>query len=221
MSTSALVLPPRTCCTTRARLVGASRARWAVAGVAVAVRKTVGRGNVHATSGHSPKLALGRLSASWVQVGPDIGIVAISFYMFHSEGLAVRNKRLFEQAIATVKSDGSHGSFAGTLTCPSQNLQSSSDTRWSLPTPRFSRLRLLHIAPPTGTHRVLDYLICSASVHPWVDMVNVDQGVAAAPHRAIQVRIRAERHNFRADVLWSPKQFLGASPIDGQSERRA
>ena len=46
-------------------------------GVAVAARKSVGRGDVHASTDHSAKLAPGRLSANWVQVGPDTGIVVV------------------------------------------------------------------------------------------------------------------------------------------------
>ena len=50
------------------------------AGVSIAVRKSVGRGLVHGRSDHSPRMSPGRLSAIWIQAGPDTGLLVASVY---------------------------------------------------------------------------------------------------------------------------------------------
>ena len=52
------------------------------AGVAIAVRKSVGRGLVHDRTDHSPRMSPGRLTAVWIQAGPDTGLLVASVYLY-------------------------------------------------------------------------------------------------------------------------------------------
>ena len=68
------------------------------------------------------------------------------------------------------------------------------------------------ICPTGAVHKTIDYLLCSHSVHPWIQTVEVDYGVKASPHRAVRVRLQAERTNYLVESLASPKQFPRSKP---------
>ena len=199
------------------RLHGAQAAATAKdgtsSGVSIAVRKTVGHGDVHGAVDHSPHASPGRLSALWVQVGPDTGLILMTIYLYHSEGLSARNARLVEHAVAVAKSYGSPWLICGDL---------------NMAPDEFSHLfgYVLEMAnafifapdepthcPSGGTARTLDFLICADTVSNWIDNICVDHGVASKPHRAVRVSIKADRHNYTFTKLCSPKQFPRSRPI--------
>ena len=60
-------------------------------GVAIAIRKTVGKSEVHAMSDHPPRRPPGKLAITWLQVGSDIGILVASIYLYRSEASQVQS----------------------------------------------------------------------------------------------------------------------------------
>ena len=184
------------------------------AGVSIAVRKTVGKGDVNGKADHSPRVAPGRLSATWVQVGPDTGIVVMSIYLFHSEGLSFRNKKLLEHALATARSYGSPWVIGG-------DFNMTPDEFGGLFGYALELANAYIFAPSLPTHypaegsakRTLDFLVCSDAAHHWIDKIFVDQGIAASPHRAVRVQMSADRHNFTVSKLSAPKSSPRNRPI--------
>ena len=92
-------------------LVGANAHRTAKdglsAGVAIAARAGARLGKVGTSFDHSPTVALGRVTAAWVNVGPPSGIVVISVYLFHTEGMTARNREVLRSAFAVARNYGS------------------------------------------------------------------------------------------------------------------
>ena len=183
------------------------------AGVAVAVRKSVGCGLVHGKSDHSPRSSPGRLSAVWVQAGPDTGFLVASLYMYHSEGMSIRNRKLLEHALAVVKSYGPPWLICGDFNMTPEELTTLFGYALNLANAYVFAPRAPTHFSDGGANRTLDYLICSDTAHQWVDSIYVDQGLKVSPHRAVRVRIRAERHNFKVAKLNAPKQFPVRKPI--------
>ena len=183
------------------------------AGVAIAVRKSVGRGLVHGRTDHSPRMSPGRLTAVWIQAGPDTGLLVASVYLYHSEGLSIRNKKLMEHALAVVKAYGSPWLLCGDFNMTPEEMTSLFGYALELANAYVFAPRGPTHFSDCGTSRTLDYLICSDTAHQWVDSVQVDQGIKVSPHRAVRVRIHADRHNFKVAKLNTPKQFPVRRPI--------
>ena len=198
-------------------LVGASATKTTKdgvsAGVSIATTKHVRLGPIGGEFDHSLKSHPGRIAAAWLNVGPDTGIVVISVYLFHTEALTTRNRGILNHAIAIAKNHGSPWLIAGDLNMPPNVLMA----HWGEILENIDGY-ILATKEPThrpkvGAHRVLDYVICSATVEPWVKSVQIDEGFHAAPHRAIRIRLRAAPKNYFVHGIKSPKAFARRTPV--------
>ena len=198
------------------KLHGAHAAKTAdgfSAGVCIATRTSVGRGLIHDSCDHSPRVSPGRFAAAWLQIGPDTGIVMGSIYMYHSEGSSIRNRKLLEHAVAVLSAYGSPWVLGGDFNvAPDEMVHLFAHVLEQGNAYVFATDLPTH-CPTVGRHRTLDYLLCSGTASHWIDKVYVDYGVAASPHRAVRVKLKAERHNFTAECLRTPKHFPRQKPI--------
>ena len=64
-----------------------------------------------------------------------------------------------------------------------------------------------------GTHRILDFAICSPSMVPWIDTIGVDQGFDVSPHRAVRIKFKASPSNYLIRCIKKPKAFPRERPI--------
>ena len=183
------------------------------AGVCIATRTSVGRGLIHDSCDHSPRVSPGRFAAAWLQIGPDTGIIMGSIYMYHSEGSSIRNRKLLEHAVAVLSAYGSPWVLGGDFNvAPDEMVHLFAHVLEQGNAYVFATDLPTH-CPTVGRHRTLDYLLCSGAASHWIDKVYVDYGVAASPHRAVRVKLKAERHNFTAECLRTPKHFPRQKPI--------
>ena len=77
------------------------------AGVAVAAKTGILVGSIAGGFDHSPKASPGRLTAAWLHVGPDTGLVVFSIYLYHTELASLRNTALIRRAISIAREYGS------------------------------------------------------------------------------------------------------------------
>ena len=183
------------------------------AGVCVASRAAVGRGLIHGKADLSPRVSPGRFTAAWLQIGPDTGIVVGSVYLYHSEYASIRNRKLLEHAVAVLSAYGSPWILGGDYNLPPQDLLHLFPHVLEQANAYVFATELPTHCPTAGQHRTLDYLICSSAACQWIEEVYVDYSIAAAPHRAVRIKLRAYRHNFTVECLRSPKQFPRYKPI--------
>ena len=183
------------------------------AGVCVASRTAVGRGLIHGKADLSPRVSPGRFTAAWLQIGPDTGIVVGSVYLYHSEYASIRNRKLLEHAVAVLSAYGSPWILGGDYNLPPQDILHLFPHVLEQANAYVFATELPTHCPTAGQHRTLDYLICSSAACQWIGEVYVDYSIAAAPHRALRIKLRAYRHNFTVECSRSPKQFPRYKPI--------
>ena len=142
---------------------------------------------------HSPTTLPGRVAAAWIQCGPPTGIVIISIYLFHSEGMTTRKRTLFQRAVAVARAYGSPWVIAGDFNAsPEPIARQWGSTLEEVDAYMIAPSQTTH-RPRDATHRTLDFLVCLASAEPWIKAASVDEGFHAHPHRA--VRIKLFRHH--------------------------
>ena len=197
-------------------LVGAAATRTtkdaSSAGVAIAAKSGIRVGSIDGKFDHSPAASPGRIAASWIQIGPPTGIVLVSIYLFHSEGMTARNRSLFQRAMAVVRAYGSPWIIAGDFNeSPEVILQQWGSTLEKTDSfviaPNQSTNR-----PRGGAHRTIDFIICSSSAEPWVKEVSVDEGFHAHPHRAVRIKLSAVKKNYLITAIKKPKPFANRTP---------
>ena len=198
-------------------LIGAEAHRTAKdgvsAGVAIAARAGARLGKVGRSFDHSPSIAPGRLTAAWVNVGPSTGMLFLSMYLYHTEGLTARNRCIVLKAFALARSYGSPWVIAGDFNAPpSFMMQHFGEIIEEADAYILAPSDTTHTSK-TGTDRTLDYAICSASVEPWVDGIAVDYGFQASPHKAVRIKLRAKATNYLVDSFKRPKPFPRYSPV--------
>ena len=198
-------------------LVGASATKTVKDGVsarvAIASTKHVRLGSIGGAFDHSLKSYPGRIAAAWVNVGPDTGIVIISVYLFHTELLTARNRGILNQAIAIARNYGSPWLIAGDLNMPPNVLMAHwGEILENIDGYIIATKEPTH-RPKCGAHRILDYVICSASVEPWVESIRIDEGFHAAPHRALRIKLRAAPKNYFVHGIKAPKAFASRPAV--------
>ena len=197
-------------------LVGAAAARTtkeaSSAGVAIAAKTDIRVGSINGKFDHSPATLPGRIAAAWIQIGPPSGIVLISIYLFHSEGMTVRNRSLFQRAMAVARAYGSPWIIAGDFNeSPEVMLQQWGSTLEETDSYVISPNQSTH-RPRGAAHRTIDFLICSSSAEPWVKDVSVDEGFHAHPHRAVRIKLSAVKKNYLITAIKKPKPFANRAP---------
>ena len=183
------------------------------AGVSIATKQGIGVGSVGMKFDHSPASALGRVAAAWVHAGPRTGMVLVSVYLFHSEGMTERNRSIIKRALAVVRAYGSPWIIAGDFNMsPSVFAQHCGCLLESANAYIMSTKQTTH-RPRSATHNTLDFAVCSASVEPWVESISVDEAFQVAPHRAVRLKLRADPRNYLVHGFKRPRAFAKRPPI--------
>ena len=183
------------------------------AGVAIAARAGARVGMVGRSFDHSPHTAPGRITAAWINVGPSTGMLLLSIYLYHTEGMSARNRGILQKTIALTRSYGSPWIIAGDFNAPpSFMMQHFGEILEEVDAYILAPSEPTH-SSKLGTDHTLDYAICSSSVEPWVDSIAVDYGFLASPHKAVRMKLRARAANYLVDTFKRPKPFARHLPI--------
>ena len=199
------------------KLVGAAATRTTKGGtsggVSIAAKNGIGVGDVCGSFDHSGKFAPGRIAAAWTHMGPDTGMVIFSVYLFHTEGPTKRNKDILCRALSIAKAYGSPWLIAGDFNMPPGLMLHS----WGA---MIELADAYVVAPSEETHRprgsahqILDYVVCSSSLLPWIKNISVDLGLEASPHRAVRIALDVEPKNYLIAGMKKPKQIPRERPI--------
>ena len=183
------------------------------AGVAIVVRAHLETGLCAQTADLSPTGSEGRLAAAWSRFGPGTSILILSAYLWHSEGLTLRNKKILVTAISKAKYFGCPWIMGADFHMPPEELMQAFGTILdeadafivapSEPTHR----------PELGTHRIIDYFIVSSTIQEHIADVAVDLAYSVSPHRAVRSTLRTPRHNPLKEEMHMPRAFPRQRPI--------
>ena len=160
-----------------------------MAGTCVAARSKYGMGT-SCGSPHdaSPSGSEGRVTVAWVDGVLRGGILVVSVYLWHSEGLADRNRKILEVAAEAVVRHGGPWMIVGDFNMTPPDLQAEMD-HW------LQRINGQIFAPKENTcnsssgGRVIDFAILDARISSGVVGVWVDYSCPSNPHRAVRIRI--------------------------------
>ena len=139
----------------------------------------------------SPPRSPGRIAAAWLQLGPDVGIVFMTVYLYHSEGATIRNRKILQQPLSVVKAYGSPWVIVGDFhMLPDQLCATWGSMIDAVDGYIFASDEPTH-CPTRGACRTLDYVICSSTAHDWIDRMTIDIGIPSSHHKALRICFKA------------------------------
>ena len=183
------------------------------AGTCIAVKAQFGLGKA-AQMPHdiSPPESPGRLSVGWVDSVLRGGIVVVSLYIWHCEGLSDRNCQLLEAAGEAVCRHGAAWCIAGDFNMTCAQLQEGmaswlekiggSIKATEEPTCRSA------LGGRTIDYAKFDERISASALSIWVD-----HGIKTGPHGAVRIRMRSVGSRDIVYQLNKPKAFPNDKPI--------
>ena len=181
------------------------------AGTCIATRSHIGLGLASGiTIDLSPAGSEGRLAAAWAEGIIDGGIMAISVYLWHTEGLSARNLSILNAAGEAVAKHGGPWLLGGDFNMEPQELAVAS--RW------LSKIGGVIRAPETATcingNRTLDYVVIGIRIAGAVHSITIDLTFEeASPHYAVVIRMKCSASKAMIKKLVKPKAFPPDRPI--------
>ena len=160
----------------------------------------------------SPPKSEGRLAAMWIDGVLRGGVLLLSIYFWHSEGLTERNKTLLAAAGEVIARAGGPWVIGGDFNMsPAEFSEAAGE--W------LDRVGGQLFAPdaPTCTTgvegRTIDYFVVDRRVSGAVHSIVIDEESAASPHSPVILRLRGDATRDLARQLRKPKAFPGRRPI--------
>ena len=164
----------------------------------------------------SPDASPGRLAGLWVQAGIPGGMLVVSVYLWHSEGMTSRNLDILLTALAAVKAHGGPWLIVGDFNCPPSVLQNALH-------PTLSAAGAVVVSTSTPTHypggglepAILDYGIVDDRIANTrvVRSIELDLDLSIGKHRAVRVNISNKGHVSYVTRILKPKAFPRKVPI--------
>ena len=181
-------------------------------GVGIAVRSGIGLGRA-ADLGFdcSPRESPGRLAVGWVDGVLRGGVMMISIYLWHSEGLSERNVALLHAAGEAIASFGGPWMMGGDWNMEPEELMRAQG--W------LARVGGTIRAPEAPTcrsalgGRVIDYVVLDMRIAGAVQCIFADLAFPASPHTAVVVRMRCTATRDLARLLVRPRAFPSDRPV--------
>ena len=181
------------------------------AGVAVATPKHVPSAATRAVNlDLSPHGSEGRAAGLWVQAAMPGGILVVSVYLWHSEGLTPRNRSILHAVLAAVVAHGGPWLIVGDFNCQPSLLAEAFE-----PALRKAGAVILATDCPThypggeGTPTVLDFCIADDRIaNPRVIRgIAVDEDLSIGKHRAVKVTLSNKGHVAMVTKVLKPRAF--------------
>jgi ribonuclease HI len=158
----------------------------------------------------SPRGSEGRLSAAWAGGILRGGIMLLSVYLWHSEGMTARNVELLEAAGAAIAQYGGPWVLAGDFNMTPEQL---SEHDW------LRSVGGIVKAPDDTTcksafgGRTIDYFVVDQRISGAIVSCCVETGFPARPHSLVLLRLRCDATRDLAMHLKRPSAFPTVRPI--------
>ena len=177
------------------------------AGVGIATRGSINMG-LPAGERHdiSPGESQGRLALAWSEGIVRGGMIVMSTYLWHSEGMTVRNRAILEQAGLQAKKFKGPWLLAGDMNMTPEQFEAGASD-W---------LRKVGgvIVRPTGATcrsssggRTIDFCVMDARMLGAVASITLDQVFPSSPHYPVRLRIRGAAVKEYVNALRRPACF--------------
>eukprot|EP00972_Heterocapsa_arctica_P075083 11079369-Heterocapsa_arctica.AAC.1 len=159
----------------------------------------------------SPEGSEGRLSAAWLEGVLRGGVMVMSVYLWHTEGLTERNIGILNAAGEAAARFGGPWLLAGDFNMTPSELQQAQG--W------LERIGGVIVAPQLTTcrtslgGRTIDFCVVDRRIENAVHSVWADLGCTASPHTAVVVRLRAKATREMARRLRKPISFPAERPV--------
>jgi ribonuclease HI len=159
----------------------------------------------------SPKGSEGRLAAAWVGGVLRGGIMLMTIYLWHTEGLSARNVELLEAAGAAIAQYGGPWVLAGDFNMPPAELRLAQE--W------LKKIGGVVVAPDSITcksasgGRTIDYFVVDSRITGAVERCWVDLCFPASPHSLVRLRMRSNATRDLARHLVKPTAFPKVRPV--------
>ena len=162
----------------------------------------------------SPARSPGKLTAAWLDGGLKGGMVIVSPYLWHSEGVTHRNLELLQAAGDLVVGHGGPWLMGGDFNMTPEELTSDEAARaW------LDKIGGRIVAPKSPTcrspdgGRVIDFFIIDRRIAHAVADVFVAVDFASSPHSAVVVRLQRSATSVLMRMLRRPPRFPALRPI--------
>ena len=189
------------------------------AGVAVLARSHIGLGTMwQGQLDFSPRSSKGRLTAMWTDGILKGGMLLMSIYLWHSEGLSQRNLDILNAAARIVHYHGGPWLLAGDFNMTADDLRRAE--KW------LAKIDGKVVATEVATcrsvrgGRVIDLLVIDNRIGGAIQRTWTDMRFPSSPHRAVVIRIRANATRDMVCRVKKARPFPMERPI-GCSRRPA
>ena len=176
-------------------------------GTGIAVKSKIGMGRVGGLPHDiSPPGSEGKVSVCWADGVLRGGILCVSVYLWHTEGLSERNCQILEAAGKAVCQHGGAWCIIGDFNMTAEQLLAGMG-HWvtriggKINAPKEFTCRSRN-GGRTIDYAIFDERISSAVVSTWVDF-----GCTSNPHKAVRHRLRASGSRDQVRQLRKPKAF--------------
>ena len=164
----------------------------------------------------SPKEPPGRLGGLWVQAGIPGGMLVLSAYLWHSEGMTSRNIGIILHAFAAVKAHGGPWVIVGDFNNPPSVLERAMGTA-------LKAAGAVVIATKEPTHypggvsapAVLDYAIVDDRIANGrvLKYIKVSSDISIGKHRAVEIGVSNKGHVAYVTMAHKPRSFPAVIPV--------
>ena len=182
------------------------------AGVCIAARSHIDIGQpLHSPIDSSPPGSAGRVAVAFVNGILRGGVLLVSVYLWHSEGLTTRNMEILHAAGEAIARFGGPWVLAGDFNMTPSELARAHE--W------LGRTAGDIVAPATPTcrstcgGRVIDYFIVDRRIMGAVHAVWTDLDFPASPHRAVVLRLRSAATRELVLRLRRPRSLPADRPV--------
>ena len=164
----------------------------------------------------SPAGSGGRVAALWVQAAIPGGLLVVSVYLWHSEGLTARNRDILNGALGAVAAHGGPWVIVGDFNYQPARLAEELG-------PSLEKAGAVILAPDRPTHypggegalAILDYCVADDRIanSRVIRSVAVDEGLTIGRHRAVKITLSNKGHVSYVTKMLKPKAFPRRAPI--------
>ena len=181
-------------------------------GAAVAVRSSIGVANAKGLPYDcSPRGSRGRVGVVWTDGVVRGGLMVISVYLWHSEGMSDRNLAILHAAGEAARRFGGPFIVGGDFNMSPEQMESQREL--------LGKMGVKVMAPQgvscgtTGGGSVIDYFLVDKRIAGAVVKVEVDHAFDASPHRAVVLRIKSSAPHHVLEVLDQARSFPARRPV--------
>ena len=164
----------------------------------------------------SPEASEGRLAALWVQAAVLGGVLVLTVYLWHSEGLTARNVEIVLHALAMVRSHGGPWLILGDFNCAPAELSSAMSVTLEAAGAVILSTRTPTHYPGEGMEpSLIDYCLMDRRLAHGrvVRRIEVDLDLAIGKHRAIRLDISNKGHVCYVTKAIKPRSFPRKVPV--------